>query len=117
MCNLIVPDLDGNAGNVTCEEVVNNMAAPSSRPADAEAKALALAAAGTSNLGHAWELELFGGHHVANLSPSYSGLMVFLPPVLALQTKNEQEIPLSEEDVRSFTCIPPGKHTLSHLKT
>lgn len=90
------------------------MVAPSSRHADAEAKAVA--AAGILNLGHAWELELFGGHHVANLSPSYTGLMVFLPPALVLRTKEGQEIPVSEEDVRSFTCIPPGKLALSQLK-
>lgn len=59
--------------------------------------------------GRAWELELLGGHLLADLYPSSTTTdpTVPTPMVLRLQTE-EGSFPIGEDEADRFTTIPPG---------
>lgn len=98
LCTLFLPYLDGNTGNVTCQDVNNNAANSNNDAVD---------------LGRAWERELFGGRHVISddFCPAYTGLMIVRPAVLALRGTDEDgdDVVVDDQDVTRFTTIPPGR--------
>lgn len=59
--------------------------------------------------GRAWELELLGGHLLADLCPSSTTTdpTVPTPMVLRLQTE-EGSFPIGEDEADRFTTIPPS---------